>query len=223
MRTGRGGRGVRERGWPPHQDTGASRAPPARDAPVASGPGDAYGSTRRRGDDGTTGLLYGGRVRKDSWRIELNGAVDEAQAAIGLARAETRARAPRSNERLTALARDLYVLMAEVATAPGEPGQADGGVDPGDARRWWPPSRRGSTTCWPASTCRATSPSRARTGSAAALDLARTVVRRAERLAVAEPVEGSLVVPYLNRLSDLLWAMARWQEGEHTLSKDGPT
>ena len=55
---------------------------------------------------------------------------------------------------------------------------------------------------------------------AAALDLARTVVRRAERLAVAEPVEGSYVVAYLNRLSDLLWAMARWQEGpEHTLSK----
>jgi cob(I)alamin adenosyltransferase len=53
----------------------------------------------------------------------------------------------------------------------------------------------------------------------AALDLARTVVRRAERLAVADPVEGSLVVAYLNRLSDLLWAMARWQEGEHTLSK----
>ena len=43
----------------------------------------------KKGDDGTTGLLYGGRVRKDSWRIELNGAVDEAQAAIGLARAES--------------------------------------------------------------------------------------------------------------------------------------
>ena len=54
----------------------------------------------------------------------------------------------------------------------------------------------------------------------AALDVARAVVRRAERLAVAEPQEGSFVVPYLNRLSDLLWAMARWQEGpEHTLSK----
>ena len=54
----------------------------------------------------------------------------------------------------------------------------------------------------------------------AALDLARTIVRRAERLAVAEQVEGSYVLPYLNRLSDLLWAMARWQEGpEHVLSK----
>ena len=40
--------------------------------------------------------------------------------------------------------------------------------------------------------------------------------------AVAEPVDGSLVVAYLNRLSDLLWAMARWQEGEHHLSKEPP-
>lgn len=42
----------------------------------------------RKGDDGTTGLYFGGRVRKDSIRIELNGAVDEAQAAIGIARVE---------------------------------------------------------------------------------------------------------------------------------------
>jgi cob(I)alamin adenosyltransferase len=54
---------------------------------------------------------------------------------------------------------------------------------------------------------------------AAALDFARTIVRRAERLAVAEPSGDSLVPVYLNRLSDVLWAMARWQEGEHVLSK----
>ena len=47
----------------------------------------------------------------------------------------------------------------------------------------------------------------------AALDLARTVVRRAERAALAAAADGSHVVPYLNRLSDLLWALARWQEG----------
>ena len=86
----------------------------------------------KKGDDGTTGLLYGGRVRKDSWRIELNGAVDEAQAAIGVARAET---PPGSevNERLTVLARDLYVLMAEVATAPENRTKLTGGGDPGHA------------------------------------------------------------------------------------------
>ena len=49
---------------------------------------------------------------------------------------------------------------------------------------------------------------------AAALDVARTVVRRAERLAVGSPVEGSLVPVYLNRLSDLMFAAARWHEGD---------
>jgi cob(I)alamin adenosyltransferase len=49
----------------------------------------------------------------------------------------------------------------------------------------------------------------------ATLDVARTAVRRAERVAVSEPIEGSLVVAYLNRLSDLVWTMARWQEHEH--------
>jgi cob(I)alamin adenosyltransferase len=48
---------------------------------------------------------------------------------------------------------------------------------------------------------------------AAALDVARTVIRRAERIAVTYPIEGSLVVTYLNRLSDLAWTMARFAEG----------
>jgi cob(I)alamin adenosyltransferase len=55
---------------------------------------------------------------------------------------------------------------------------------------------------------------------AAQLDLARTVVRRAERDAVAAATPGSLVVPYLNRLSSLLWVQARWVEGEHLLTRD---
>jgi cob(I)alamin adenosyltransferase len=172
----------------------------------------------KKGDDGTTGLLFGGRVRKDSWRIELNGAVDEAQAAIGLARAET-APGSEANERLTLLARDLYVLMAEIATAPENrhklkagsslvtPDMVSGlevGIDDLLARFDMPSDF--------------TIPGENR--AAAALDLARTIVRRAERIAVTEPPGDSLVVPYLNRLSDLLWAMARWREGpEHTLSK----
>jgi len=71
----------------------------------------------RKGDDGTTGLLYGGRVPKHSPRIEVNGAVDEAQAALGLARAESE---PGSelDRLLVDLERELYVLMAEVAVAP---------------------------------------------------------------------------------------------------------
>jgi cob(I)alamin adenosyltransferase len=59
--------------------------------------------------------------------------------------------------------------------------------------------------------------------ASAALDLARTVVRRAERLAVSAPVPDSLVATYLNRLSDLLWAMARFAEGdEHLLARGAP-
>ena len=71
----------------------------------------------RAGDDGTTGLLYGGRVPKHAPMIEANGAVDEAQAALGVARAEAE---PGSelDVMLTRLERALYVLMAEVATAP---------------------------------------------------------------------------------------------------------
>jgi cob(I)alamin adenosyltransferase len=173
----------------------------------------------KTGDDGTTGLYFGGRVAKDSTPIDVNGVVDEAQAAIGLARAGT---PPGSevNERLTKLARDLYVLMAEVATAPEnrhklKPGQTlvteamveelEIGVDE-LLERFDMPSDF---------TIPGENP------TAAALDFARTVVRRAERRAVSEPVEGSLVTTYLNRLSDLLWAMARWQEGpDHVLSKD---
>src|ERR1700736_2642955 len=69
----------------------------------------------RKGDDGTTGLLYGGRVAKDSAVIEANGAVDEAQAAMGLARSEVE-RGSELDGLLVGLERDLYVLMAEIAT-----------------------------------------------------------------------------------------------------------
>ena len=85
-RTGRDGRASSGEGAIGFQDTGGPRG--SRTAPVASGLVQPRIYTKR-GDDGTTGLLYGGRVRKDSWRIELNGVVDEAQAAIGVARAET--------------------------------------------------------------------------------------------------------------------------------------
>jgi cob(I)alamin adenosyltransferase len=187
-------------------------------APIASG-GVTPRIYTKTGDDGTTGLYYGGRVRKDSAQIEINGVVDEAQAALGMARAESE---PGSDihDRLTALARELYTLMAEVATAEANRHKLVAGStlvteemvlslekDIDDLlQRFEMPSDF-------------TSPGANRI--AAALDLARTIVRRAERLAVSDPVEGSNVMRYLNRLSDLLWAMARWQEGpEHQLSRD---
>jgi len=175
----------------------------------------------KKGDDGTTGLLFGGRVRKDSWRIELNGAVDEAQAAIGLARAETVA-GSEANTRLTAIARELYVLMAEVATAPENRSKLEAGSTLVTADMV-AALERGIDDLLDRFDMPSDFIVPGQNRTAAALDLARTVVRRAERLAVAAPdgAGDSLVVAYLNRLSDFLWAMARWQEGpQHTLSKD---
>ena len=170
----------------------------------------------RRGDDGTTGLLYGGRVRKDSATIDLNGAVDEAQASLGVARAEAE-RGSELDELLVGLERDLWVLMAEVATAPDNrhkltPGVSlvtadmvtalEARIDALDERFEMP-----TEFVVPG-----------QTRVAALLDTARTVVRRAERLSLSA-VEGSQVGPYLNRLSDLCWTMARWQEGQHLPSR----
>lgn len=171
----------------------------------------------RKGDDGTTGLLYGGRVRKDDVRIEVNGAVDEAQAQLGVARAMAEAGSELDGS-LVAIERDLWVLMAEVATAAENRHKLTAGsslvtvemvealerrVDELDGRVEMP-----TEFVVPG-----------QDGVSAALDVARTVVRRAERLALGLELEGSQVVPYLNRLSDLCWMIARWQEGEHLLAR----
>lgn len=181
----------------------------------------------RRGDDGTTGLLYGGRVPKSDPTIELNGAVDEAQATLGLARAEAE-RGSELDRMLVALESELYVLMAEVATAPSNRHK----LDPGRSQVTTEMVEGLETRIDELST-RFEMPTEfvipGQNRAAAALDLARTQVRRAERLAVSAPVEGAQVGRYLNRLSDLLWTMARWQEGdEHVSSRraarheDGP-
>ena len=80
----------------------------------------------KKGDDGTTGLLYGGRVAKDGARPEAYGTVDELQACIGVARAECRA-GGELDELLIGLERDLWVLMAEVATDPANHGKLTDG------------------------------------------------------------------------------------------------
>jgi cob(I)alamin adenosyltransferase len=174
----------------------------------------------RQGDDGTTGLYFGGRVLKDSDQIAVNGAVDEAQAALGWARSLAE-RPSRVEEILVGVERDLWVLMAEVATAPEnrrklKPGQTlvtpgmvsalEAGIDELSAATEMPKDFvvPGETQL------------------SAALDVARTVVRRAERAAVTHRVEGSEVVAYLNRLSDLVWTMARFTEGsKRRLARQG--
>jgi cob(I)alamin adenosyltransferase len=168
-----------------------------------------------KGDDGTTGLYFGGRVPKDDARPEAYGTVDEAQAAIGLARAAAE-RGSELDHLLVGVERDLYVLMAELATATENhhkltPGQTsvtaemvrsvEGATDDHGSRFEFP-----TEFVVPG-----------QTELAARLDVARAVVRRAERRAL--PVAGaeSQVVPYLNRLSSLLWTLARWVEADDTL------
>jgi cob(I)alamin adenosyltransferase len=166
----------------------------------------------KRGDDGTTGLLFGGRVPKHSARIELNGAVDEAQAALGVARAETD---PGSelDQLLLGLESDLWVLMAEVATATENRAKLVPGASLVTTEMVEALERRIDDLSE-----RTTMPKEFVVPGAnrrsAALDLARTVVRRAERRVTGELAGDSLVGPYLNRLSDLVWTMARWQEGD---------
>jgi cob(I)alamin adenosyltransferase len=164
----------------------------------------------RRGDEGYTGLLGPERVPKYDPRPEAYGSVDEAQAALGLVRAG--GCAARTGEVLLAVQRDLYTLMSELAAA-GEPGspfvdcvtaaqvdQLEGWIAEYEAQVEMPREF--------------VVPGDSRPG--AALHLARTVVRRAERQVVRLLHEGmlrnGLVVHYLNRLSSLLFVLALFED-----------
>lgn len=166
----------------------------------------------RKGDDGTTGLLYGGRIAKSDAAVAAYGDVDEAQAFLGLARAEAE-RGDELDLLLVRLERDLYVLGAELATSSDnrhklEPGTTLVTAEMVSALEPIIDDLTGRFEM-PAEFV---IPGQNRVG--AALDVARTVVRRAERSVLASsPPSGSQAVAYLNRLSDLLWTMARWQEG----------
>mgnify|MGYP001276440675 CR=1 FL=1 len=164
----------------------------------------------RNGDDGTTGLLYGGRVRKDSDHPSAYGDVDEAQAVIGWARAQVE-RDTDVDRILVHVLRDLWVLMAELATLPENRGKLEDGVNlvthemvaalekyiDETSEKFSPPEEfviPGQNSL------------------VAALDMARTVVRRAERSILKIQTGDSFAGPYLNRLSDLMWMLARWQD-----------
>lgn len=165
----------------------------------------------RKGDDGTTGLYFGGRVAKTAPPIEVNGAVDEAQAYLGWARSLSE-RGSRLNDLLISVERDLWVLMAEVATLPANRGKLVAEkslITPGMVERL----EREIDALSQETTMPEEFLVPGENQLSAALDVARTVVRRAERVATTYPLEDSLVNHYLNRLSDLVWAMARWAEG----------
>jgi cob(I)alamin adenosyltransferase len=175
----------------------------------------------RKGDDGTTGLYGGGRVPKDGDAPEAYGTVDEAQSALGLARSFAEPGGD-LDRMLIDLERDLWVLMAELATDVDNRHKLKAGtslVTPemvtaleeridDVSSRFEPPTEF-------------VVPGENRV--AACLDIARTVVRRAERRAVPVVVEGSQVGAYLNRLSDLVWTLARWQEGVSLTARDATT
>jgi cob(I)alamin adenosyltransferase len=176
----------------------------------------------KKGDDGTTGLLYGGRVPKDDNATEAYGTVDEAVAALGIARAHAPAQFA---ERILELQRDLFVVAAELATSPGnrtelEPNASlttpdmvqrlEGWIDEVEAEVGMP-----TQFMVPGQNV-----------FSAALDHARAVIRRAERRSVAYTREARIkdteVIRYLNRLADYVYMLVRASEEEWLPSRTEP-
>lgn len=170
----------------------------------------------KTGDNGTTGLMYNRRVSKCHPRVEAYGSVDELNVALGSARAATQA--PFLRERLLAIQKDLVIVMGELATqaedlpryvkdgftivTSGLTAKLDAIVREIEAQNisfkgWATPGEN---------------------PTAAALDVARTTCRRAERrvcaLQESKQLNNDEIIIFLNRLSDALWLMARWAEQE---------
>lgn len=169
--------------------------------------------TTGHGDTGETGLLYGGRISKDDLHTEAYGSLDEAISAIGLARALESDGA--RSERLLALQRELFVAGAELATGPGHHGDLERNFATitGEMTEALHAQIRELEAQVPLPKSFVV-PGGSPVG--AALDLARTLVRRAERRAVTLRRKGELenaeVIRYLNRCSDLLFMLAREAE-----------
>jgi cob(I)alamin adenosyltransferase len=168
----------------------------------------------KTGDKGTTGLMYNRRVSKNHPRVEAYGCVDELNAALGLARAT--GKHALVTENLLAIQKELVIVMGELATAvedlpryvkdgfklvkPEMTAKLDKLVQEIEAQKvtfkgWATPGA---------------------SEHSAALDVARTVCRRAERRVCALHESGQLdnpeIIIFLNRLADLLWLFARWVE-----------
>jgi cob(I)alamin adenosyltransferase len=172
----------------------------------------------KTGDDGTTGLLYGGRISKDGLRVDAYGSIDEGVAALGLARAWCTD--VELADTVLTLQRQLFVVGAEIAT------------DPENWRKLSPEKETKITADMVTKleqmiddfTARTRMPAEfvipGETHASAALDLARAIVRRAERRCVALTRDKQLpdgeVVRYLNRLADLLFVLARYEEAGFT-------
>jgi cob(I)alamin adenosyltransferase len=163
----------------------------------------------RTGDDGYTGLLGGGRVPKYAPCPEAYGTLDELTSALGLARATVRAQ--RSRELLLTIQQRLYHLMTELAATPQAASRfhQTSAADVAELERL--SDELGAEIALPQ-----TFIIPGDTLSGAALDLARTIARRAERLVARtvhqEDLKNVEVLRYLNRLSSLLFVLARYED-----------
>ncbi len=171
----------------------------------------------RGGDDGTTGLWYGGRVSKSDARPEAYGSVDEAASALGLCRAAA-TDDPELHADILRLQGELFVAGAELATAPEAAGRLEAGISKvtsemverleADIDRYMDRVDLPPKFVIPGGT-----------ELSARLDVARTALRRAERRVVELKVAGDLpdetVLRYLNRASDAVFAMARYADKDH--------
>jgi cob(I)alamin adenosyltransferase len=161
----------------------------------------------KTGDDGSTGLFGGERVQKDDARVEAYGTVDETNAAIGVARA---AKLPESVDLVLArVQEDLFTIGAELACVPGKEQKLKMAlIGASDAERLERAIDAAEDGLAPLKSF--VLPGGA--SGAAALHLARTVSRRAERRTLGAsrttPVREEILI-YLNRLSDLLFVLAR--------------
>jgi cob(I)alamin adenosyltransferase len=168
----------------------------------------------KKGDDGTTGLWYGGRVPKSDLRPEAYGAVDEAASALGLARAAAGGE-PEITADILRIQTELFVAGAELATAAEAAGRLEAGVSKvtdamverleSDIDRYMAQVDLPPKFVLPGGT-----------ELSARLDMARAAVRRAERRVVdiqrAGDLSDTTVLRFLNRASDALYAMARFAD-----------
>jgi cob(I)alamin adenosyltransferase len=160
----------------------------------------------KTGDDGTTGLFGGARIKKCSSRVEAYGTVDELNATVGLVRAA--GVGPFTDGVLSRVQVDLFTLGAELACVPGKEDKlALPLIQDADAVRLEQAIDDAEAKLTPLQTFILPGGSQ----QAASLHLARTVCRRAERavLAVDDAPPRTMLVVYLNRLSDLLFVLAR--------------
>src|SRR5437016_5827382 len=170
----------------------------------------------KTGDRGMTGLMYNRRVSKCHPQVEAYGAVDELNAALGLARATAEHDFVRDN--IEAIQKELVILMGELATGVEDLARY---VKDGYSLVTPPMTAKLESLVREIEATQASYKGWATPGAsihAAALDVARTTCRRAERrvcaLQDADQLHNAEIIIYLNRLSDLLWLLARRVEGK---------